>query len=975
MTDDRAPPTTAAGFDLSHWQAVHVALDEALECEGPARQGFLADLAATRPHIHREVVRLLDRLERANAVAPKDGAGLPIGPLTDAPTSVSDAGAPFRQLLSEALTEAEVERVPEPKSGDLCGPWRLIELIGSGGMGEVWLAERADGLFKARVALKFLKADSNSARFMSRFAQERELLARLNHPGIARMLDAGVKDGFPYLVLEHVAGQRLLDYVTEHAPRVRERIELIRQVGEALIHAHSQLVVHRDIKPSNILVTPDGRIKLLDFGVAGLLNEADPRSITESPATRLSGRGLTVEYAAPEQISGTATGVASDIYSVAALAYHLCAGRRAHLAERGNRVALEHEVLHVEPMRVSVAARTPPPFDAPDLIAPPADPESLVGDIDAILAQGMRRDPQARYATMSDLVEDIDRWLRHLPITARKEDRRYRTRLWLRRNWLPTTLASGLVLALAIGLAVSLWQAERARAEAWRASKAASFLIEMLNGADPDVHGGQWPTVLALIEQARAEVPVRFRDDPTVELQISHHLATTLRRLSRFNDALPLARRTVELAERTLGKDAPLTRQSMVLLADILYWVDETRDGLPLLERALAAGPAAPTERWWREAILLRANMLGELRRFPESYAEFDRYMSLIAGLPDRAWLTAEAEVDRALIQGREGRIRSAYELHLKYRPQFEQPPQHARRIALNALMNLAHFQLRLGESEGVEATLNGIIGAWDKLAGRRNRHSMEALEELGLYHLRFGSAERALEAYAERAVRAAEMTPVDSPTVARSALDEVEVKIKRALIDPVQAAAAVRAVEARLAAESRLNAAARAQLTARLVSMYVAAGDLRSAQGLWLSQSGPTAEPTDPRTFARRTVTDAELKAAGNDFTAACRAMSTLIASPALSSEEYDGALRHLRAALYCTLAKSDQAAALRAEADRRIPPGVPSDHRLRRISRYIAILAERNMSPDEARATAAALLGLPERNVVHVSLPGLWL
>jgi len=950
-------------FDPRLWREANEVFDAALDLEGEARVSFLAQIAACAPDVHRAVCRLLARVE--GSPAPADSA------LT------RTAPAPFRRLLVDALDEAPTSRVPEPKAGDRCGPWRLIELIGSGGMGEVWLAERADGLYTARVAVKFLKTDSDLTRFITRFAQERELLARLDHPGIARMLDAGFKDGAPYLVLEYVAGQRLLDYVRAHAPHVRERIELIRQVGEALVHAHSKLVVHRDIKPSNIIVTANGQVKLLDFGVAGLLDAANPYSITESPATRIAGRGLTVEYAAPEQILGKATGVASDIYSTAALAYHLCAGRRAHMAEHGNRAALEHEVLHIDPLRVSLAARLAPPCEAPDLLPPPVDPEALVGDVDAILAQGMRRNPSARYPTMSELVGDIDRWLRHLPINARKEDRRYRTRLWLRRNWLAATLSSALIAALVIGFGVAVWQADRARAEAYRASKAASFLIEMLNGADPDVHGGQWPTVLTLIEQARSEVPARFKDDPGVELQISFHLATTLRRLSRFRDALPLARRAVELATRELGADADLTRQSQVLLADILYWVDETREGLPMLERVLAGPPPARAERWWREAVLLRANMLGELRRFAESHAEFDRYMKLIEGLPDRAWLTAEAEIDRALIHGREGRLRDAYHLHLKYKPLLEQPPQRARRVALNALMNLAHFQIRLAQTEGVESTLQGVIGAWDKLAGRTNRHSLEALDELGLYYLRFGEAEAALAVYAERRARALSMTPPDTATALVSLFDDLEVRIKRGKVPPLTLLDAIRDVEGKLANEPRIPPLQAANLSARLVTMYLATGDLRAAHGTWLSLPATGDLYADPRTAARHVVTEAALKAAADDPGGACAAMSALLERAPPADPEYDTVLRHLRRALYCTLAGATDAAVHRREAVSLIPRSLPPDHRLRAIARYIEALAEHPQKAPAAmlKRLAAETLDVSEANIIHPSIPGLWL
>ncbi|MDW8311995.1 MAG: serine/threonine-protein kinase [Burkholderiales bacterium] len=960
--DHKAPLHRRAGdaFDAAFWRTANELLDQLLDASGDVRAQLLARLEREQPSLHRTVSTLLQRVENP-------AAGLPLG--------TQNRGISFNALLEEALAEPDPRPVYRPRPEDRCGPWRLIERLGHGGMSEVWLAERVDGLFSARVAVKFLRTDGDASRFLARFARERELLARLNHPAIARMLDAGFKEGTPYLVLEYVEGKPLLNYVAAHAPRLRERMELIRQLGEALIHAHSQLVVHRDIKPSNVLVTAEGRVKLLDFGVAGLLDASDPQSTTESPATRIAGRGLTVEYAAPEQIRGTASGVASDIYSVAALAYHLCTGRRAHLCEPGNRVALEHAILHTEPVRASLAARTTPPFPASDLIAPPLDADAIKGDIDAILAQGMRRDPRARYTTMSEFVGDIDRWLRHLPISARREDRRYRIRKWLRRNWLAATLTAGLLLALSLGLAVSLWQAERARAEAARASKTSAFLIEMLNGADPDVHGGQWPSVLALIERARAEVPVRFRDDPQVELQVSFHLATVLRRLSRFADALPLARRSVELATERLGSRAQLARQSRVLLADILYWNDETREALSLLDGALAAGPPEPNERWWQEAILLRANMLGELRRFDESYAEFDRYLALIGDAPERLWQRIEADIDRALIRGREGRIEEAYRLHLKYRSQLDAPPQHARRTALNALMSLAHFQIRLGIPDGIEEILHRVIDGWDQLAGRRNRHSLEALDELGLFHLRFGDAQKALAAYRERAVRIEAGAAVQTGAALQIPLDVLEVEFKRGLRAPRDLLPQLSVLEARISRELPPETSLRNALLARLIPLALAAGEVATAQRIWQTLPPLVPESAEPRSVAARIALGAELQMVQGDWIGGCQSALRLLETARPFNEGHEGAIRHLRAALYCTLARAPEAERLRLEAARRLPATLPADHRLRRILAYVERAAQMNTEPDRLRRIAAESLALPITSVAHPALPGLWL
>lgn len=520
----------------SSWPRVSALLDEALELPAEQRAAFVARVAATDPDIAAELQRLLP-----SVVAAAD----------DAPATPAASGSPYATLLGEALLADAVDAGEVlDVTGRKFGPWTLVARLGSGGMGEVWRASRSDGLFQGTAAIKLLRSDLPAARLAARFARERAILARLNHPNIARLLDAGIANEQAFIVLELVEGEPLLAYAAAQAPTLATRVRLIRDVARAVEHAHSQLVLHRDLKPSNVLVASDGTVKLLDFGIASALDETGDTS--SSNLTQLTGRGLTLEYAAPEQIVGDATVAASDVYSLGAMLFHLATGQRPFAAS-SNRAALEYAVVHDDAPRASAAALADPQSArARDSIAAPADSRALHGDLDAIIAKALRKAPAERYATASAFAADLDAWLRHAPISIRAEDRSYRARLWLRRNWALAALATVAATAVVIGLGVSLWQrseaiaaatrataaAQLARDEATRATKVADYLGELIQSANPDSHGGRWPTVVALLEQAERDLDRQFKDDPKTRLLLLERFADTNNTLNRDTVAL-----------------------------------------------------------------------------------------------------------------------------------------------------------------------------------------------------------------------------------------------------------------------------------------------------------------------------------------------------------------------------------------------------------------------------------------------------
>jgi WD40 repeat protein len=342
------------------------------------------------------------------------------------------------------------------------GPYRVLSLLGRGGMGSVWLAERADGLFDRKVALKLVHSTLIGKVMTERFAREREILASLNHPSIARLIDAGfADDGQPYLALEYVAGRPLTTYCDSHRLSIRDRLELFQKVLGAVQYAHAHLVIHRDLKPSNILVTDEGQVQLLDFGIAKLLTEGGAK---ETELTRLGGRAVTPEYAAPEQIAGGPISTAADVYAMGVMLYELLIGERPYRLKRDTQAALEEAILVTDPVPPSRAALSEASTQARATSAKKLA-RILTGDLDTIVAKALKKSSEERYATANAFAEDIGRFLRGEVVLAQRDSFAYRALKFARRHRVAIAVAAVLLLTLAGGLAATSYEAEVASSQ------------------------------------------------------------------------------------------------------------------------------------------------------------------------------------------------------------------------------------------------------------------------------------------------------------------------------------------------------------------------------------------------------------------------------------------------------------------------------------------------------------------------------
>ncbi len=453
------------------WAEIRALFEEALELAPDEREAFLAARCASDAEMRAEVEALL--------------AGVVDDDFLD--SDVADQAA---VALHEAL--------PDPL-GMRVGPFRLTERLGEGGMGQVFVGERADGGFEQRVAVKLIGSVYATPSLLRRFERERSILASLNHPNIAHLMDGGVSALGPYLAMELVEdASTLLEHCDARRLTIRERVELFITMCDAVHTAHQQLIVHRDLKPSNVLVTADGRVKLLDFGIAALL---DGGAGGRQPITRTGFRMMTPEYASPEQLRGSTVSTASDLYSLGVMLFELLSGHRPYDLRDLSPAEVERRVLETSPTRpsdavgrVGVAAGTGRPATPDDVGAarserPDRLRRALRGDLDTIVHKAMHRDPARRYASAAALAEDLRRHLDRLPVRARPDTLAYRLSTFARRNR-GGVAAAGLVLTAAVvGAGATLLQARRADTRFEETRQLAGSMLTELNQALEDVPG------------------------------------------------------------------------------------------------------------------------------------------------------------------------------------------------------------------------------------------------------------------------------------------------------------------------------------------------------------------------------------------------------------------------------------------------------------------------------------------------------
>jgi eukaryotic-like serine/threonine-protein kinase len=706
--------------NAERWHAVDRVFAAALDLPPGERAAFLDLACAGDPALRRKVERLLaaDAREAVFLDRPADEVlGLLLG----------GRGEPQR-----------------------LGPYRLLRAIGRGGMGTVFLALRDDEQYDRLVAVKLLHSSLADTELRHRFLAERQILARLEHPAIARLYDGGsTEDGRPYLVMELIEGLPVDEYCDRHRLTVDQRLALFLRICSAVQYAHQNLLVHRDLKPANILVTDEGEPKLLDFGIAKQLE----RAAETAARTRTGIRVMTLRYASPEQVKGEAITTASDVYSLGVLLYELLAGRSPYPVEKdAPAYELERAIDEQEPERPSTAlARSAEPSSEAIAAARGSRPavleRRLSGDLDTIVLKALRKEPPRRYESVARFAADLERHLADLPVSARPDTLRYRAHKFVRRHRPAVTVAAAVVLLVAALVASLFAQGRQTARERDKARYTLSFLVDTFKQADPYHTRGARLTAREILDQGAERIARELAREPEVQAAVMDAIAEVDLGLGRYDAAEPLLLRSLALRRRISGADSLATAESLEHLAelqgersdqagaeshlrqalairrrrqgdgDLAVAKTLNRLGKTLVEKGVSPEVSPAIEALYREALAIARRAEGP------------------AGLTGAETLLALADLERAQghFAGAESRFREG--LDIERRVLGDRDPRLWRDRT-----RLGNTLIEAGKYKEAEAILRQCLAVQQKLLGREHPDVASALNGLAVaIHLQGG--------------------------------------------------------------------------------------------------------------------------------------------------------------------------------------------------------------------------------------------
>lgn len=706
------------------WARVKQLFDAAADLGPNERSALLDHECRDDTTLRREIESLLESDQQTNGFIEEPAIEVP------------------RDLFPDAIDETFV--------GRQFGAYRILREIGRGGLGAVYLAARADDEYRKEVAIKLVRRGLDTEDILRRFRNERQILAQLDHPNIARLIDGGTTDdGLPYFVMEYVNGEPIGAYCDAHALTTTERLNLFRKVCAAVTYAHQNLVIHRDLKPSNILVASDGEPKLLDFGIAKLLTAENELFTQTVPALRV----MTPEYASPEQIKGDKITTASDVYSLGVLLYELLTGQRPYRLKTRTAEEIARAITEQEPERPStVVAAAPPPPELPGEDRRRGRRRyDLRGDIDNIVLMALRKEPARRYPSVGQFSEDIRRHLAGLPVVARKATVSYRTSKFVTRHRIGVATAVLLLLSLIAGIVATAWQAKRAteqrdlaQRQAVKAERVTTFLQNVLGFSDPgwassNPQRKRDATVAEALVEAARRAETELADEPEALAAVHFTIGTTYRVQSKFPEAEPHLRKALEIRRRVLGDKHPETGQSMVALAEWCLLSGRYPEAEPLFRDAIPIFRAAHDAKW----LAIALNDYGALKSSTGDYASAEKLLR--EGLEVSAELRGAERAPRAIMYSvlgaarcQQGDFTQGAELLQKSIEEFRALPGEPRSELAFALSTLGNIRLIQADYDKAEALLREAFELFRKTVGENHQSSAGPLLLLAeLYYKR----------------------------------------------------------------------------------------------------------------------------------------------------------------------------------------------------------------------------------------------
>ncbi|MBT9598960.1 MAG: serine/threonine protein kinase [Vitreoscilla sp.] len=715
-------------------------LDELLDLPAGQRAAWLAALGPVDEGLRPQLTRMLAELETGDAAPGLVG-------LLDQMPQIAEAAAEERLASAAPAAGTAMKKV---------GPYCLLRPLGRGGMGTVWLAERVDGAFSRTVALKLPHVNLLEPALAHRFERERDILAALEHPHIARLYDAGVtEDGQPYLALEHVEGVPITTHCDRAGLGLRQRIGLFIQVLQAVQYAHARLVVHRDLKPSNIFVTPEGQVRLLDFGIATLLDDGEqPR---DQAPTEWSHAPMTPDYASPEQIARQPIGTASDVYSLGVVFYELITGQRPYRLARDSRGALEDAILGTDPTKPS---RMPTTEGAAAVRGAHLSGlrRQLRGDLDNISLKALRKESVDRYASAEAFEQDLIRWLRNEPVLAHPGHAAYRAAKFIRRNRWQVGAVAGVGLALIGGTGIALHQATLAQREAARAQAVQQFLVGLFNEADPARAQGRELTVRDLMARGERDLEAKLSGTPELNATLTGVLVRLYLKLGEGKRALPLAQRWVDLALGNHGPDSLELAEARLSLGFVQTTIGQHQASLatmelarPTIERQAGRQP----EMWLRLRSGIADNLL-DMTRYAEGRELLESMLpDVVAFYGAGSYEVVSVRTRIAVSLATEGRHQEAVAALRTLEPLLENTwPEEGLGAAI-ILGDVGYTEWQLRRWPEAAHSLRRAAAELDRLAGPNNTQSIQVSRTLGMVHIDAGQFAQASEVFSKNLERA----------------------------------------------------------------------------------------------------------------------------------------------------------------------------------------------------------------------------